>query len=395
MVKSQSLRQYIIAISTINPTITNSEIVNKLIQANFYNRNQYKTAWSFVDRTRRRGTVGFARRNRARPVTNTTNINFIKRRFKKTLGTTKCSNRQLNDYARSKGIRMSTTSCHRIIRKYLKYKAIKRRRTQRLKLHHKRARVATAKYLLRKYGKIPLHPNYGWDKMFITDMSKPFRLVRPKNHQNDIVYVPNSYDPTQDYELLNMVAKGTEKQSPGYIYWGAITSHGVFPKTGPVNFTKWLRSYCKRINKKKITLDNIGYMVFIREVVIPMMDKELDHVHEYWIFEDDADSKYRTPYVRREMLELFPRRIPTNKLCAKLADVWPIENVWGIFYERARQIEFDNLEELDNWIHRCWRQISVEWCKNKVLSIPQRLKAVIQLKGNEIRKEDYQHSIHI
>lgn len=122
-------------------------------------------------------------------------------------------------------------------------------------------------------------------------------------------------------------SRGFNKWTPGCQLWGGIWE-GLIPKEGPFFFTDWLIEECKRIKKKKKTLDNRTYARFIRTVAARYIRRSMGDLDDI-IFQDENDKKQRTPHVLSTLSELFPERIPVNRLCAKYADVWPIENVWG------------------------------------------------------------------
>jgi hypothetical protein len=52
------------------------------------------------------------------------------------------------------------------------------------------------------------------------------------------------------------------------------------------------------------------------------------------IFQDDQNSKHRTKNAMNLIYDRFEERIETNDGDAKFADIWPIENVWGILKEK-------------------------------------------------------------
>ena len=82
----------------------------------------------------------------------------------------------------------------------------------------------------------------------------------------------------------------------------------------------------------------------------------------------------------------FEERIELNGGDAKFADVWPIENVWGIPKEKPQGQTFDNLDSLVNFINSEWRKIASEQCEAMIDKIPKRLAQVIRLNGNQVYK---------
>ena len=86
---------------------------------------------------------------------------------------------------------------------------------------------------------------------------------------------------------------------------------------------------------------------------------------------------------------LFKFRIEPKDMASKMADVWPIENIWGILYEKLRGEDTKTEKELIRKINKIWRNIGKEVCTKMMESIPIRLNAVIHINGNQIKKSDY------
>ena len=79
---------------------------------------------------------------------------------------------------------------------------------------------------------------------------------------------------------------------------------------------------------------------------------------------------------------VFINRIELINCATKLANVWPIENVWGALKEKLREREFSNIEQLKNDIKKEWNKFSVSLCQRMIDKIPARLKLVINQDGN-------------
>ena len=285
-------------------------------------------------------------------------------------------------------IPLSFGTVRTIIIEDLNKKFVRYRRTQRLTTKHKEDRVKCARYLRKKYGVKPKSKNYGWDKVINTDFSAPVRCRRKLNPQNDGVWVDKDMD--MKGEAIKIAAnKGYEKYSKGLMLFGGITSEGLLPRNKPIFFTEWLHKKCAEIGKEKKTLDNKIYASFIKDKFVPTLERDLEHILSDYIWQDDCDKKHRTQHVLSELNSVFKQRIDPKKQCAKLADVYPIENVWGIIYEKLRGQEFDSIDELKRFITKIWRQIDAELCQKMMRSIPYRLKAVIDNKGEQIDKYDY------
>ena len=87
-----------------------------------------------------------------------------------------------------------------------------------------------------------------------------------------------------------------------------------------------------------------------------------------------------------------PQRLEhQDKQSAKMADVWPIENVWGIVKDKVKESEPVNKEALRKVIIMCWREINADksLLARLMFSIPRSLQAVISNDGNQIRPNEY------
>ena len=105
------------------------------------------------------------------------------------------------------------------------------------------------------------------------------------------------------------------------------------------------------------------------------------------IFQDDQDGKQRTKYVMKTIHELFTERIEPAFGDAKLAYVWPIENVWGAINEKLRSKEFKTETSLLTEITKHWKTFTPLKCQQMISTILERLKKVIENYGNQI----YEH----
>ena len=63
----------------------------------------------------------------------------------------------------------------------------------------------------------------------------------------------------------------------------------------------------------------------------------------------------------------------------------PIENVWKLLNERAKEKNRRNVEELSTNLKEKWKKISNDECKTVIRSGSQRYQAVIQRKGLHIK----------
>ena len=183
--------------------------------------------------------------------------------------------------------------------------------------------------------------------------------------------------------------RGDEKYSPGVMLFGGITSEGLVPRNEPIFFTEWLSKHCKKIKKEKKTLDNRIYADFIKKTFAQRLRRDLNDDLSEYIWQDDGDKKHRTRHVLETLKGVFSQRIDVQHQADKMADVWVIENVWGIIAEKLRGKTFSDMASLKRSIRKSWREIDQEMCTKMMTSIPSRLKAVIRRKGEQIHKNDY------
>ena len=90
-----------------------------------------------------------------------------------------------------------------------------------------------------------------------------------------------------------------------------------------------------------------------------------------------------------EACEGFDSRVPHDVQAAKLADVLPVENVWGILQQRVKKREPESKEQLRRNIIEEWQCIDNDkaMCRKLIESIPKRLQVkfyVIYKSGNSL-----------
>ena len=317
-----SLNQYIAAISTLEPQLNVIDIVKNIRRMKIYRNTKYNSMHKHVSRQLKNNKNKHIKQTRYKRKRIKTNIKKVKKAFNKTQGTRKCSVRKIEKHLNNKGINISRGTIHNALKYDLNRKFVHYRRVQRLKPHHKTARVKFAKYLRRKYGATPRSKSFSWDRVIVTDFSKPIRLVRLTNKQNDGILID------KDDDENTILQKGHKKYTPGVMLWGGIYAGGLIPKNAPIFFTDILRKRCKQLHKNKISMTNQIYADFITNDVKKILQKELPQKLSYYIWEDDGATTQRTKHVLSEISNIFPNRIDTKKQADKMANVWVIENVW-------------------------------------------------------------------
>ena len=65
------------------------------------------------------------------------------------------------------------------------------------------------------------------------------------------------------------------------------------------------------------------------------------------------------------------------------SDLNPIENLWSVLKDKVSEKQPTNTKELEETIKAVWvLELSAEYCRSLVKSMPKRLEAVIKAKGN-------------
>ena len=206
--------------------------------------------------------------------------------------------------------------------------------------------------------------------MLNTDFSGTFTLIPQYNQHNEGVYSESKAD--IPYELKT---KPKEKFQKNFMLWGGISYQGLFPKESPIFIDEWLEQTRQKNDdsRKKIYFTGAKYATFIRTVVAQNAAKEFDDLQNIF-FQDDQDRKQRMKISLNAVKRVFINRIEPMDCDAKLADVWPIENIWGVLKEKVRGREYNNIQELKYDIKKEWQKFDASSCQRMMDKIPTRLK---------------------
>lgn len=109
------------------------------------------------------------------------------------------------------------------------------------------------------------------------------------------------------------------------------------------------------------------------------------------IFQDDGATIHRCPAALAAVNDCFRYRVDPALQAPKMADFWPIENVWGILKQKISQKESKNLKQLRTNIVTAWREINADkdLCRQMMVSLPKRAAAIVRKNGSQITKNDY------
>ena len=110
---------------------------------------------------------------------------------------------------------------------------------------------------------------------------------------------------------------------------------------------------------------------------------------ELAVWQDDPARIHRTQEAL-EACSAFKFRIPHEHQAPKMADVWPIENVWSIVKDRV--LEKNPESKAQRVIIQVWKEVNRDKAmfRRLINSIPKRLQAVIEVEGDQISKPDYE-----
>ena len=111
------------------------------------------------------------------------------------------------------------------------------------------------------------------------------------------------------------------------------------------------------------------------------------------IYQDDGARIHRCPEALAAVEESFSQRINQDLQAPKMADFWPIENIWAILKQKIAKINICNLAQLKREISKAWREIDAdkELCRRMMSSMHLRASAIIQKEGSQIFKNDYEY----
>ena len=274
---------------------------------------------------------------------------------------------------------VSKSSVHRTL-KESGAKFYHMRKVQVMQPHHEEARVQFAHWALDQYGGL-VNGNTVWGRLINTDFSAMVKKNGTLNTRVDGVW-SKSMDSAGD--LLDFQQ---EKFGDSFMIWGGISAKGLIPSTAPV-FVSDLKEEWGRMGytvPRGVTGDMYAYMVTTKAV--PAV-QALYGQRAVW--QDDPATIHRTANAL-EACQAFKHRVPHQEQAAKMADIWPIENVWAIVKQRVKEKEPKSKQHLKRVIISVWKEVDQDkaLCKRLISSVPRRLEAVIALEGKQVRKSDY------
>ena len=213
--------------------------------------------------------------------------------------------------------------------------------------------------------------------------SGPIGITGKHNSKNDIVWSKSKEDAG---ELLDHAYNKFEKN---VMVWGGVHYTGLFPPNGPI----FMHELKQRVIDAGVELGQRGgingaaYAYMITEEVLPLV-RQLYGGREVW---QDDNARIHRGEAALEACREFAQRIPVHIQAPKMADVWPVENLWAILNDRVKKREPQTSDDRCLYIVEEWIKIDQDkaLCRRLMRSIPKRLDAVIKVEGRQIRREDY------
>ncbi len=156
----------------------------------------------------------------------------------------------------------------------------------------------------------------------------------------------------------------TEKFGGGVscMVWGAITSKGV----GKLVFVD------SSVNKEvyKNIFDN------------NLFDSAKINGLDTFIFQQDGAPAHTSKLIREYLAK---NNIDVLEWTAQSPDLNPIEHIWAYIKRILGNERFSSIENFKAKISEIWYKIPSELCRKLVLSMPDRINAVIEAKGAQTR----------
>ena len=150
--------------------------------------------------------------------------------------------------------------------------------------------------------------------------------------------------------------------------WGGISIKGLIPRNAPLFMCDLKSEWVNNGNPKTrgVTGDMYAYMV--TQYAVPAV---IEVYGQRAVWQDDPATIHRTA-AGLEASDAFSFRIPHEEQAPKMANVWPIKNVWAIVKDSVKTKEPKSKAQLKRVI-----DADKGLCKRLVMSIPSRLEAVI------------------
>lgn len=280
----------------------------------------------------------------------------------KSVGKKHQSLRKLSKRFKSKDLQGSKNTIHRYMRKELGLKALHRRKIPLLTKKHIQDRLAFCQ-------RVKKWTVEDWKQVVFSDES-PFELYHPANSKNDVIWAKNP----SDVEPVPV-----PKFSPSVMVWGAMSFSGltklhIVPQGQTVN----QEYYCSEI---------------LEGCLFPRLEKNLPRGPK---FESAMVPNMSEIVFQQDGARAHTARKTQDLLCAKIPHFWdkdmwpanspdlsPIENLWSILGDKLEEQKQKptTVAGLERSLKNAWNKIPKETLENLIHSLPGRVQAVLEAKG--------------
>lgn len=164
----------------------------------------------------------------------------------------------------------------------------------------------------------------------------------------------------ENNEFKRKFTKTTVKYGGGGIMvWGCFSWDGV----GPIF---WIQNY---------PMNQDGYIDILNNVMLPYADWNMPLK---WVYQQDNDPKHTAKKVKNWF---STKKVQVMEWPAQSPDLNPIENLWKDVKTAVGHKRTNTKEELWREIQNAWKAIPVQKCRQLILSMPNRCKAVTENHG--------------
>ncbi|CAF1517832.1 unnamed protein product [Rotaria sordida] len=298
--KYKRLREQILTLHDLHNKWSPSNIADELQNSDCPPSQTRRALVRYIKYTINRGTANPQRRS-GRPRTTRTPqfISLVKRNVE---NQRRKSIRKTDKLLKNHQLKSSYGSVQRALKHDIKIKPWKITRAQKITPEQRNERIKCTKILLKKFGKTPTRSYSKWKRLINTDFSGRINLIQKHNSKNNIVWSRSKATIPLDLQTI-----GQQKYSLGIILFGAISSRGLIPKKSPIFIDEWLKFECKKLNKKRISMDRFLYIKLIKQKLKPRIDRLYNNIPVIW--QDGADPKHRSRYALDKIQEIFHERI--------------------------------------------------------------------------------------
>ena len=151
-------------------------------------------------------------------------------------------------------------------------------------------------------------------------------------------------------------------KSSGIMVWGAISQNG-----------------CLAIKVDTGSLNAQNYINVLTTSLIPAANEAFGN--GIWFFQQDNAPAHSAVVTQNFFAQ---NNIQLIQWPAKSPDLNIIEHIWAFMKNKVERREPKTLQELRDFIHNSWNEITPQFIINLYSSIPQRLQACIQRGGDTI-----------